>query len=162
LLLSASLLAFSASAAEINNLMDGQKAYCPGPQSSRYLNSDKLISMKIEKDQLVIQAVTCTGQQLQSDQNLKRNEYKTVDGVLVSEVYTDYELIMQSEDLQQAQVLKLAHFEDSGVARVNLKDLKKWSSNSIDINIQSRRQTKASSGYADVDFISWGSFRLRF
>lgn len=162
LLLSTSLLTFSVNAAVIKNVMDGQKAYCPEPQFSRYLNSDKLISMKIEKDQLVVQAVTCGGQSLQSDRNLKLNEYKTADGIQVSEVYTDYELIIQSEDLQQAQVLQLAHFEDSGTARINLKDLKKWSSNSVDVNIQSRRETKASSGYADVDFISWGSFRLQF
>ena len=136
LLLSTTLLTLSASAIEIKNLMDGQKAYCPEPESSRYLNSDKLISMKVEKDQLVIQAVICAGQQLQSDHNLKRNEYKTIDGVQVSEIYTDYELIIQSEDLQQAQVLKLAHFEDSGLVRINLKDLKKWSSNSIDVNMQ--------------------------
>lgn len=152
---------FSVQAAEVVKILDSQKALCPEPSSANYSNNEMILTMRVVKDSLILQFVKCQEGRLLPVTSNKNHQYM-FDGITVSESYSQFKLLIQSENLSEVRTLSLSNLGEMGAVTLPLSALRLADRQSVDLQVQSKRLTKASSGYADFDFINWGTFRLKF
>lgn len=152
----------SAHAQVIKKIFDGTQAYCSEPTNAKYFNHDKIVRTSIVKNELVLEVSVCVNGLWVKDNNLKLNKYTTFEGIQVTEKYYNFDLVVKATNTENYKIFHLVGLENTSSARVVLADLKTMGIGSIDISVQSTRHTKTSTGYDDIDFLSWGSTRLVF
>ncbi|GEM_PF-6811456 len=160
LLLAINFLSPIATQAEptLKKALDGYVATCSSELSR---GQNKLMSITLEGDQIVIQAKVCIGSRMVDDIQPRVRKSFNEDGIEITEHFYNFKAVVVSPGTEPVTI-ELKNFWHSGRAVIRLNDVLLSDASVSEIFVTAQKEVQASNGVEfNAGIVSWGAYILK-
>lgn len=148
----------SLAAPTLNKALDGYVVTCSSELSR---NQNKLMSLSLEDNQLVIQTKVCIGSRMVDDIQPRVRKSYNDEGIEITEQFYDFKAVLISQGVEPITV-ELKSFWHTGRAVINLDDVMPLDVPVTEIFVTAQKEilTKNGGGF-NAGIVSWGAYILK-